>query len=88
MTTGWTGEGPAAVFVAVDHHSAECVGFHAGRHGTRFEALEPLRQGVREHFGGCWSARKRRAVQTASAASTCSILRSKVAQRIPLGFPM
>jgi transposase InsO family protein len=51
MTTAWTGEGPAAVFVAVDHHSAECVGIHASRHGTRFEALEPLRQGVREHFG-------------------------------------
>ena len=42
----------AAVFVAVDHHSAECVGLHASRQGTRFEALEPLRQGVREHFGG------------------------------------
>ena len=50
--TAWTTEGPAAVFVAVDHHSAECVGLHASRQGTRFEALEPLRQGVREHFGG------------------------------------
>ena len=52
MTTAWTAEGQAAVFVAVDHHSAECVGLHASRQGTRFEALEPLRQGVREHFGG------------------------------------
>jgi len=52
MTTTWTTEGPASVFVAVDHHSAECVGIHASRHGTRFEALEPLRPGVREHFGG------------------------------------
>jgi len=52
MTTTWTGEGQAAVFVAVDHHSAECVGLHAARRGTRFEALEPLRQGVRQHFGG------------------------------------
>src|SRR6478609_5584154 len=52
MTTGWTAEGQAAVFVAVDHHSAECVGIHASRQATRFEALEPLRQGVREHFGG------------------------------------
>jgi len=52
MTTSWTAEGQAAVFVAVDHHSAECVGLHASRQGTRFEALEPLRQGVREHFGG------------------------------------
>ena len=52
MTTTWTGEGQAAVFVAIDHHSAECVGLHAARRGTRFEALEPLRQGVRQHFGG------------------------------------
>ena len=52
MTTTWTGEGQVAVFVAIDHHSAECVGLHAARRGTRFEALEPLRQGVRQHFGG------------------------------------
>jgi len=50
MTTGWAGEGPAAMFVAVDHPSAECVGLHASRQGTRFEALEPLRQGVREQI--------------------------------------
>ncbi len=37
--------------IAVDHYNAECVGIHAARHGTRFEALEPLRQGVRQHFG-------------------------------------
>ncbi len=30
----------------------ECVGIHAATHGDRFEALEPLRQGVRDHFGG------------------------------------
>ncbi len=52
MTTTWTAEGQAAAFVAIDHHSAECVGLHAARRGTRFEALEPLRQGVRQHFGG------------------------------------
>jgi len=40
------------VFVAVDHGSAECVGLHAAQRATRFEALEPLRQGVRRHFGG------------------------------------
>ena len=51
MTTTWTAEGQAAVFVALDHHSAECVGLHAARRGTRFEALEPLRQGVRHRFG-------------------------------------
>jgi transposase InsO family protein len=51
MTTTWTGEGQVSVFVAVDHHSAECVGLHAARRGTRFEALEPIRQGVRHSFG-------------------------------------
>lgn len=52
FTTVWTGEGQATVFVAVDHSSTECVGLHAARQATRFEALEPLRQGVRQHFGG------------------------------------
>ena len=47
-----TGEGQAAVFIAVDHGSAECVGIHASRSADRFEALEPVRQAVREHFGG------------------------------------
>jgi len=51
MTTTWTREGQVAVFIAVDHNNAECVGIHAARRGTRFEALEPLRQGVRRHFG-------------------------------------
>jgi transposase InsO family protein len=51
LTTTITGQGQVAVFVAVDHHSAECVGIHAALRATRFEALEPLRQGVRRHFG-------------------------------------
>jgi putative transposase len=50
-TGGLTAEGPATIFVAVDHVTAECVGIHAARRGTRFEALEPLRQGIRQHFG-------------------------------------
>jgi putative transposase len=45
-------EGQVAIFIAVDHCSAECVGLHAAKQGTRFEALEPIRQGVRTHFGG------------------------------------
>jgi putative transposase len=52
MTTTWTADGQVAVFVAVDHNNAECVGVHAARRGTRFEALEPMRQGVHRHFGG------------------------------------
>jgi len=51
-TAGWTAEGTATVFIAVDHFTAECVGIHAARRGTRFEALEPLRQGVRQYFDG------------------------------------
>jgi putative transposase len=52
LTTTVTGEGQAAVFIAVDHCSAECVGIHAHARATRFEALEPIRQGVRQRFGG------------------------------------
>jgi transposase InsO family protein len=44
-------EGRARVFVAVDHCSGECVGSHAAVSGNRFEALEPVRQGVLRHFG-------------------------------------
>jgi transposase InsO family protein len=44
-------EGRARVFVAGDHCSGECVGSHAARSGGRFEALEPVRQGVLRHFG-------------------------------------
>src|SRR4051794_6030281 len=51
LTTTVTGEGQVAVFVAVDHHSAEGVGIHAARRPPRFEALEPIRQGVRRCFG-------------------------------------
>jgi transposase InsO family protein len=52
MTAAFTVEhGQIAVFVALDHCSAECVGIHAALHGTRHEALEPIRQGVAERFG-------------------------------------
>jgi putative transposase len=51
LTTTWTGEGQAAVFVAIDHCSADCVGIHAALQANRFEALEPIPQGVRRCFG-------------------------------------
>lgn len=52
-TTCWTNlEGQATVFIGVDHASAKCIGIHAAKQGNRFEALEPLRQGVREEFSG------------------------------------
>lgn len=45
-------EGVARVFIAVDHANSEVVGIHASKSGNRFEALEPVRQGVLRHFGG------------------------------------
>jgi putative transposase len=45
-------DGPVTVFVAVDHCTTECVGLHAAKRATRFEALEPIRQGVRDYCGG------------------------------------
>jgi putative transposase len=52
-TTAHTREqGQVTIFVAVDHCTAECVGLHAAKPATRFEALEPIRQGVRTLFGG------------------------------------
>jgi putative transposase len=44
-------EGSAWVFAAIDHCTGEIVGIHASRSGSRFEALEPVNQGVRERFG-------------------------------------
>ena len=45
-------DGQVTVFGAIDHCTTECVGLHAAKYGTRFEALEPVRQGVQDHFGG------------------------------------
>ncbi len=46
-----TGEGLASVFFAVDHCTGECVGIHvAPKGGTRRDALEVIRQAVREQF--------------------------------------
>jgi putative transposase len=51
LTSTMTGQGQAAIFVTVDHCSTECLGIHAAHRATRFEALEPIRQGVRACFG-------------------------------------
>jgi transposase InsO family protein len=51
-TTVTTEEGQVCVFITVDHCTAECIGVHASKSGNRFEALVPLRQGVRERSGG------------------------------------
>ena len=44
-------DGRANVFVIVEHANSEVVGIHASRSANRFEALEPVRQGVHRCFG-------------------------------------
>lgn len=50
-TSTLTDEGQATIFFVVDHCTAECLGIHAARRGTRHEALEPMRQAVRGRYG-------------------------------------
>lgn len=50
-TAAWTIEdGLVTVFATVDHCTAECLGSHAAKKATRWEALEPMRQAVRKSF--------------------------------------
>jgi putative transposase len=52
-TAGFTlQDGQVPIFARIDHHSAYCLGIHVAKRGTRFEALEPVRQAVCEQFGG------------------------------------
>jgi transposase InsO family protein len=51
-TAALTQQGSAFIFFVVDHCTAECLGIHASASGSRHEALEPLRQGVRKVFRG------------------------------------
>lgn len=44
-------DGQVTIFAAIDHCSADCIGIHAIKKAHRFEALEPIRQAVREQFG-------------------------------------
>lgn len=46
-----TTEGRAYVFIAVDHCSGAFTGIHAASGASRWEALEPIRQGAARHFG-------------------------------------
>ena len=50
-TSCLTVEGNATIFVVVDHCTRECLGIHAASRGTRFEALEALRQAIHHSFG-------------------------------------
>lgn len=52
-TRFWTEEdGWCWFFAAIDHCTDEIVGHHVAKKGDRWAALEPVRQGVRRHFGG------------------------------------
>mgnify|MGYP000058935539 FL=1 len=52
-TAGFTlRDGQVPIFAMIDHCSACCLGIHVAKRGTRFEALEPMRQAVREQFEG------------------------------------
>jgi transposase InsO family protein len=50
-TTVTLEDGQVAVFIAIDHATADLVGVHAAKRATRYEALEPVRQGIRRCFG-------------------------------------
>ena len=51
-TAGFTlRQGQVPIFARIDHGSADCLGIHVARRGTRYEALEPARQAMREQFG-------------------------------------
>jgi len=51
-TVGFTmADGRVTIFAMVDHATAECLGIHVAKRGTRFEALEPVRRAVHEQFG-------------------------------------
>jgi putative transposase len=44
-------DGNVTIFAAIDHCCADCVGIHTVKKADRFEALEPIRQAVKEQFG-------------------------------------
>ncbi len=50
-TTQVVEEGTVWIFGAVEHFNAECVGIHASKSGDRFNAMEPVKQGIEKHYG-------------------------------------
>ncbi len=50
-TTFTDADGTVTIFAAIDHCTADCVGIHVVKRANRFEALEPIRQGLKEHYG-------------------------------------
>ena len=54
-------EGTVWIFGAVEHFNAECVGIHASKSGDRFNAMEPIKQGLRKHYGAVVKGHRGRA---------------------------
>ena len=44
-------EGTVWIFGAIEHSNAECVGTPAYKIGDRFNAVEPVKQGLWKHYG-------------------------------------
>jgi transposase InsO family protein len=44
-------DGWAWIFAVVEHWNTECVGSHVCKHGTRYEALQPLSMAISKVFG-------------------------------------
>ena len=52
MTKAYTiKDGWGSVFGIVGHFVTDCLGLHAAKLGNRFEALEPVRQGIKDING-------------------------------------
>jgi len=45
-------DGYVWIFAAVEHWNAECVGAYVCKKGDRFNALQPIAQGLVAHYGG------------------------------------
>lgn len=44
-------DGWGCLFVALDHYCGDVVGLNLAKKGDRFQALEPIRQGLRKFYG-------------------------------------
>lgn len=74
----WTErEGLVTVFAAIDHAAAECVGIHAVKRATRFEAVEPIRQGARKCLGASGPASPVASNCVTTTAANSSAITSK-----------
>jgi hypothetical protein len=47
----WLRRGRPGSLVPSSTSNAECVGIHASKQRDRFNAMEPIKQGIRNHYG-------------------------------------